>query len=79
MFACLDTIIVVSVMLIDLCSLVCYALLHLVILHLLLVLLLYVMLGSSRSVFFRMHVYDLLSSVVAMHVTLYLVGYMLTW
>ena len=78
MFACFDTIIVVSVMLIDLCSFSCYALLHLVILHLLLVLLLYVMLDSSSSVFFWMHVYGLLSGAVAMHVTLYPVGYMLT-
>ena len=66
-------------MLIDLCSLSCYALLHLVILHLLLVLLLYVMLGNSSSVFFQMHVYDLLSSAVAMYVTLYPVAFMLTW
>ena len=72
-------VIVVSVMLIDLCSLSCYAFLHLVILHLLLVLLLYVMLDGSSSMFFRMHIYELLSSVVAMHVTLYPVGYMLTW
>ena len=79
MFASFDTDIGVSVMLIDRCSLSCYALLHLVILHLLLVLLLYVMLGSSSSVFFRMHVYDMLSSDVAMHVTLYPVGYMLSW
>ena len=79
MSTCFDTVIFVSVVLIDLCSLSCYALVHLVILHLLLVLLLYVMLGSSSSVFFRMHAYDLLSIVVAMHVTLYLVGYMLTW
>ena len=66
-------------MLIDLCSRSYYALLHLVILHLLLVLLLSIMLDSSSSVFFRMHVYELLSSVVAMHVTLYPAGYMLTW
>ena len=79
MFACFDIVIVVSVILINLCSLSCYALLHLVIFHLLLVLLLYVMLDSSSSVFFLMHVYDLLFSVVAMHVTLYPVGYMLTW
>ena len=77
--ACFDTVIVVSMMLRALCSLSCYAFLHLVILHLLLVLLLYVMLGSSSSVFFRMHAYDLLSIVVAMHVTLYPVGYMVTW
>ena len=79
MFACFDTVIVVSVMLIHLCSLSCYALLHLVILHLLLVLLLYVMLDSSSSVLFQMHVYELLSSAIDMHVTLYPTGYMLTW
>ena len=66
-------------MLIDRSSLSFYDLLHLVILHLLLVLLLYVMLGSSSSVLFRMHFYGLLRSAVAMHVTLYPVGYMLTW
>ena len=66
-------------MLIDLCSLSCYALVHLVILNLLIVLLLSVMLDSSSSVFSWMHIYELFSSVIAMHVTSYPAGYMLTW
>ena len=56
MSACFATAIVVSVTLVDLCSLSCYALVHLVILHLLQVLLLYVMLDSGSSMFFQMHV-----------------------
>ena len=43
------------------------------------VLLLFVILDSSSSVFFWMYIYELLSSVIAMHVTLYPTGCMLTW
>ena len=81
MSACFDTVIVVSVRLMDLCSLSCYAFMHLVIMYFLLVLFLYDMLGNSTCWCWScssVHDYRLLPITVNMHVPLHLAGYMLT-